>query len=223
MAGIAEVRVAASERMHGDDWDALLAWKNGDAAAAEQLARRHFSALMRFFINKVRSSDDAAELVSETFLGCLRGRPLIEVRGSFRTYLFGVAMNKLRGYYRTQAKRRRELDDFEHLCVAQVLPRSQTSLVMRAQETKLLVKALRQLSLAQQIVVELAYFDELSGEEISATLGIPRATVYTHLHRGRHRLAQIIGAMTEDPMLAGSTVSGLDTWAAEVRARLPRR
>lgn len=203
-----------------DDWEVLLAWRGGDDAAAETLAKRYFPLLMRFFLNKVRDTEDAAELVSETFLGCSAGRERIERARSFRSFLFAVAMNKLRGYYRKRAKRARELDDFGDVCVAQSLPRTPISVVAHAEQTKLLVKALRRLTLAQQIVVELSYFEELSGNEIAELLGVPRATVHTHLHRGRRRLAVIIHELTEDPTMADSTISGLETWAAEVRGKM---
>ena len=202
------------------DWDLVIAWKAGDDEAATRLAHRYFALLMRFFLNKVRDPEDATDLVSETFLGCCVGRDRATMLGSFRSFLFAVAMNKLRGYFRKLAKRERERLDFEELCVAQSLPRSPSSIVARAQQTKLLVNALRRLTMVQQIVVELSYFEELSGNEIAELLGMPRATVHTHLHRGRRRLAEIVGAMSEDPALAESTISGLDTWVSEVRARI---
>lgn len=203
-----------------DDWEVLFAWRDGDRHAGRQLAGRYFSTLMRFFLNKVRNAEDAADLVADTFLGCSASRDRVARRGSFRSYLFAIAMNKLRGYYRKQAKRRRELDDFADVCVAQSLGRAPSSIMAEAEETQLLVNALRRLTLAQQIVVELNYFEGLKGPEIAALLEIPSSTVYSQLHRGRARLAELVSEMTDNPALAKSTVTGLETWALRIRDKI---
>lgn len=205
-----------------DDWSLFFAWRDGDRDAGERLATRYLGLLTRFFLNKVRNPDDAADLVSETFLGCTAGRDRATDGGVFRSYLFAVAMNKLRGYFRKQAKARRELDDFEDVCVASALPRSQVSMVARAQESKLLVRALRRLTLDQQIVLELGFFEALGGPEIAELLGIPPATVYTRLRRGKAQLAVLVHELAGDPQLAESTVIGIDTWARQIRAELDK-
>ncbi|MCB9753534.1 MAG: sigma-70 family RNA polymerase sigma factor [Myxococcales bacterium] len=203
-----------------DDWTVFFAWRDGDERAAEQLATRYFAILMRFFLNKVRDVEDATELVSETFLGCAASKSRAARSRSFRSYLFAIAMNKLRGYYRTQAKRRRELEDFAEVCVADTLGRSPSSIIARAREVQLLVNALRRLTLAQQIVVELNYFEGMRAAEIAELLELPRSTVYTHLRRGRQRLESIITELASSPELAQSTVMGIETWAVEVRAKI---
>ncbi len=203
-----------------DDWELLFAWRDGDGDSGERLANRYFGLLTRFFLNKVKNPDDAADLVSETFLGCTASRERIEASGSFRSYLFAVAMNKLRGYFRKRVKRQRELDDFADICVARSLPKSPTSLIARAEESRLLVRALRRLSLDKQIVLELNYFEDMRGPEIAELLGLPTATVYTHLRRGKQHLAQVIGEIADSPQLAESTVGGLNTWALEVRRKI---
>lgn len=203
-----------------EDWALLSAWRGGDRTAGEHLAGRYFGLLTRFFLNKVRNPDDAADLVSETFLGCTAGRDRIADEASFRSYLFAVAMNKLRGYFRKEAKRRRELGDFEEICVADALPHSPVSMIARAQEGKLLVRALRRLSLDQQIVLELHFFESLRGPEIAELLALPTATVYTRLRRGKEQLAALVHQLAGSPGLAESTVIGLDTWARQIRAEL---
>ncbi len=203
-----------------NDWELLFAWRDGDTAAGEALATRYFGLMTRFFLNKVRDSNTAADLVSDTFLGCVASKGRVDDTGKFRSYLFAIAMNKLRGYYRKQAKRRRELDDFVDVCVATKLPRTPSSLLAHAQEARLLVSALRRLTLAQQIVLELNAFEGLRGPEIADVLGVPVPTVYTHLRRGRKRLEAIVHQIASDPQLARSTVTNLEGWARAVRAKV---
>ena len=203
-----------------DDWDLLFAWREGDMQAADRLVSRYFKVLTRFFVNKVRSAEEATDLVSETFLACTSKRDTVEKIGSFRSYLFAIAMNKLRTHYRCQAKRQRELDDFRTVCVGDSGPPSPSAIVGQAQEVQLLVRALRRLSLDQQIVLELYFFEALRGPEIAEALALPQATVYTLLRRGRARLEALIAELGSDPDLAKSTIVGLDSWIEEIRARL---
>ncbi len=211
----------AVDRQATDDWSLLSAWRDGDSSSGDQLAARYFPLLMRFFLNKVRKVDDASDLVAETFLGCSASKHRSVETGSFHSYLFAIAMNKLRHYHRKQTKRQRELDDFAEVCVDASLGPSPSSIIARAQETRLLVRALRRLTLAQQIVVELAYFEQMRGPEIAELLGAPPSTVHTHLCRGRERLATIVTELAQNSALAESTVSGLETWAREVRVNIP--
>jgi RNA polymerase sigma-70 factor (ECF subfamily) len=205
-----------------DDWALFFAWREGRNDAGERLATRYIGLLTRFFLNKVRNPDDAADLVSETFLGCTAARDRATATGSFRSYLFAVAMNKLRGYFRKQAKARRELDDFEDVCVANALPHSQLSMISHAQEGKLLVRALRRLSLDQQIVLELNFFEDLTGPQIAELLELPAATVYTRIRRGRSQLTALVNELADNPGIAESTMIGIETWARMIRAELDK-
>lgn len=54
-------------------------------------------------------------------------------------------------------------------------------------------RALAQLSPELRVVIVLFYFDDLSGEQIAAALGIRHATVRSRLARGRGRLRALLG------------------------------
>lgn len=199
------------------------AWCEGDNAAGEQLVVRYLGILTRFFRNKVRDPDVAAELISETLTVCTKNRTSLGNADAFRPFLFGVAMNILRQHYRKKAKRARELDDFENVCVGDSDdPRSLSSLANLEQETRLLVRALRHLSLDMQIVLELEYFEELGGTEIAELLGVPRQTVYTRLRRGKERLKEILRELATTPQQVDATLMGIKTWALSVRAEMDR-
>ena len=206
-----------------EDWELFEAWCSGDKVAGETLVRRHLGILTRFFRNKVANPDDAAELTSETLMACTKNRHKVADPSSFRSYLFAVAMNTLRNYFRKKVKRQRELDDFEDVCAGDSdHPRSLGSMAALKQETRLLVRALRRIPLDQQIVLELEYFEGLRGTEIAELLGIPTPTVYTRARRGKERLKDVMAQLADTPALANSTIMGLETWALNVRKELAR-
>lgn len=202
------------------DWQLLVAWREGDDRSGSRLVRRYLPPLTRFFHNKVRNPEDAAELITETMLACTKGRERLEDPQAFRRYLFAIAMNKLREHHRVMAKRRRERDDFQDICVGDRGDRSLGSLIALREETRLLVRGLRRIPLRYQIVLELNYFEGLGGPEIAMLLGVPEPTVYTRLRRGRRRLQVEVEQLAESSDLAASTVRGLDTWVGQIRAQI---
>ena len=139
-----------------EDRELLERWQAGDDRAGNQLARRYFGLLARFFHNKVSNREDAVELVSETLLVCSRSKERIKAQ-SVRSYIFATALNQLRVYYRKQRKRARELADFSEVCTAD-LTHSAVSMIGRKREQQLLVQALRAIPLNLQIVLELKLF-----------------------------------------------------------------
>lgn len=206
-----------------EDWELLDAWRTGDRNAGQALVSRCLGILTRFFYNKVSDPDDVAELVSETIFACVKNKEQVNTPESFRGFLFATAMNVLYRYYRKKAKRRRELADFEDICVGEAAHfRSPAARFEMQQQSRLLVRALRRVSLDQQIVLELSYIEQLSGQQIAALLQVPAQTVYTRLRRGKERLRTIIGELATTPELAESTLMGLETWAQRVRGQIER-
>ena len=61
-----------------------------------------------------------------------------------------------------------------------------------------LVGALRELSPNQRAAIVLRYEADLSVEEIARRMGARPATVRVHLHRGRNRLRELLGAEKSD-------------------------
>jgi len=202
----------------GEDHELLERWRSGDTKAGNLLARRYFGMLARFFHNKVSSRDDAIELVSETLLVCAQKRDKI-VAKSVRSYIFAIACNQLRAYYRKQRKRASERDDFAELCVADVVP-SQVTLVARKREQQVLVQALRRIPLDLQIALELNLFEGMTSARIAELLGIPAGTVRSRLRLGKARLTSAIEAASPNSSLYKSTVSNLDDWASSLRDQL---
>lgn len=213
---------ALSSRTMGEvgDWELLVAWREGDPRSGQQLVARYLGMLTRFFHNKLRDPDRVPDLVSETMLACTKNKQNVNPT-SFRSYLFAVAMNQLRYHYRKSVKRERELNDFEDVFVGDIEDsRSLTSMVDQKQEAQLLVRALRRLSLDQQIILELHFFEGLNGAEIGELLQTPQFTIYTRMRRGKEKLKKLVAQLADDPGLAQSTVMGLQTWAGLVRESL---
>lgn len=211
-------------RVSDPDRELLERWQGGDREAGNELVRRRIGEITWFFRNKVCNETDVPDLVSQTFLGCLQAADGFRGETSVRRFLFRVANNVLFTYIRKKSKRQREQLDFATVCVHELDPRSPSSIVMRRREAQAFVQSLRQIPVGDQIVLELMYFDGLTGREIGEVLGIPEGTVRGRLQRGLQRLReQVQRELDAYRKVRGGeeqvvTVEDLERWAEEVRA-----
>lgn len=197
-----------------DDETLLRAWQGGDTDAGAQLFDRHYDALSRFFRNKV---DDAQrdDLIQQTFMavpGASFGG-----RSAVRTWLFAIAWHRLADHFRAQARRgKNEVAGIEQMSVVDLGATPETR-YERDQEKRLLLEGLRRLPLQQQVVLELHYWEELSGSRIAEILDIPVGTAKTRLRDGRLRLTRILTDIAESDEVLKSTLDDLEGWARRAR------
>ena len=190
-----------------DDADLLGAWHAGEKAAGAKLLKRYFDGVHAFFVSKV-SSRDAEALIHATFLALLeiRDRP---ASSSFRALVFGVARNVLRDHYRRNAQER-GLPVQEQglpLDLGAVRPpeRTETTWLSGAEAYELLalVVALRGLPPADQELLHLYYWEDLSAIDLADMLGLSQSSVSARLRGARDRLASKLLAIAEaDPGIA---------------------
>jgi RNA polymerase sigma factor (sigma-70 family) len=201
------------------DWDRdvelLEAWRGGDDRAGEELFDRHANTVARFFENKVRES--AEDLTQTTFVRMIEGRERVREGRAFRAYVFGIAQNVLREHLRALARGRNIDPDVDTM--AELAPGPSTVVGVR-EEHRVLLEGLRRLPIQQQMLLELVYWERLKSHEIAELLGIQPSTARTRLATARAALGEKLAEIAASPDMLASTVHGLDTWAAELRARL---
>ncbi len=189
-----------------DDFALLDAWRAGDRVAGNTLFERHFESVSRFFKNKVDGGVE--DLVQETFLACVESKASFEGRAKFRTFLLGIARNKLLMYYRRKRGDRTSALD---VSVADMGCRSGSwgSWLARDQEQRLMLAALRRLPLETQMLLELYYWEELSGPELGEAMDLPHNTVRSRLSRARVALRAKVEEPADNPELAAPTPARL--------------
>jgi RNA polymerase sigma-70 factor (ECF subfamily) len=205
--------------MAADDVVLLEGWRRGDAAAGEALFERYYDLVERFFLNKI--SGDTQDLVQETFIACVEGRDRVQDSSRFRSYLFSIAYNVLRGHLRKIYRGGQRLD-LDELSVQQVAPGPGTQLGDR-REQRLLLEALRGIPVDYQVILELHYWEQMTTEDMAEVLSLPVGTVRSRLRRARELLEQAMGRLAESPAELQSTLTRLDDWAERCRLDMQRR
>ncbi|MCH9686695.1 MAG: sigma-70 family RNA polymerase sigma factor [Deltaproteobacteria bacterium] len=202
------------------DAELLQAWRDSDHDAGNELVRRHFMSVYRFFVNKVGGADEVDDLLQRTFLACVEGRDRVRDDASLRGYILGIARNQMLMYVRRRQRDRQRMAPGE-VSVAEISG-SPSQVMAGRDEQKLLLMALREIPLDLQTVVELYYWEELSVAQMAEVLEIPAGTVKSRLFRARDALRQQLEQMNAPDDIRKTTVDGFEHWARSLRAVLER-
>lgn len=206
------------------DTELLERWRAGDEKAGRDLYKRLFPAVSRYFRNKVSVEAESDDLVSTTFLGLLKSRDTFRGESSPKTFVLCIARNKWASWVREQKSARKVIarPDPEDALSAEDLAKSPFSHVAGGREARLLLSALRKLPIELQELLELYYWEELTGPELAAVLELPEGTVRSKLRRARESLERTMTGLASSPEELAGTLSNIDGWARQIREHMGR-
>lgn len=195
--------------------DLLDAWAAGDERAAQALLERNFDRLFRFFELSVPGM--AEDLVQETLLAAVKGRDRYRKESGFAAFLMGIARNKVLMYWRTRSRRPREVDVGS--ASIEALGASPTSIVAQRDAEQRLLRALRMIPLSDQLLLQLHYWDGLSGPQLAVVLDAPQGTVRSRLRAAKTKLR---AELDRSGNQRRDDDDSFDDWVAGLRATLER-
>lgn len=199
-----------------EDAQFLQRWRDGDSDAAQALLGRHFRSVYLFFANKV-SAEFTDDLIQETFVACVESRDRIRVGTSFRAYLLSIARRRLYLMYR----KRNVAERFDPQQVSATrFMTSPSVLVVHHEEQRILLDALRSISLEHQMALELTYWEHLSVAETAQVLDLPLGTLKSRLRRARMALHDKYVELCRSPLQHRATMDDLERWAGSIRKAL---
>jgi RNA polymerase sigma-70 factor (ECF subfamily) len=137
--------------------------------------------------------DDAT---AEVFLVAWRRIESVPGGPDARYWLYGVARNVVRNTER--AARRRTRLSLRLLPVRQTSAPGPEPVVIRLSEDAEVLEAIAALRPADQEILRLSVWEELSNQEIAAVLGIEAHAVTMRLSRARRRLSRRLGMASAD-------------------------
>jgi RNA polymerase sigma-70 factor, ECF subfamily len=155
----------------------------------EQLAMPHFERLYNFACWLTHDRQEAEDLVQETYVKALKGFSSFQPGTNFRAWIYKILRNSFltsRTGLRVTATVPLDLEgDEENLPKVKETPES---ILLQRSDRELVQQALEQLPVAYREVLLLCEVEEMSYQEISATLAIPMGTVMSRLSRARRAL-----------------------------------
>lgn len=151
----------------------------GDEQALVALLQQHEASLYRIAYSYLRSKHDALEAIQEHTYRCYRGIRKVNEPAYIETWLVRVLINICLDMKR---KGQREIpsDDIEGNIPVSTDDANEMSLEV--------MEAIEQLSLAQQELIYLKYFQDRKNADIAHTLQVPEGTIKSRLHTALNKL-----------------------------------
>lgn len=146
---------------------------------------RHFAPRVKAFLMKSGAAPDVAEECAQDVMTTVwRKAALFDgTRASVSTWIFTIARNR-----RIDMLRRDRRPEPEDLTWGPEEPPSPADVLALQQESKKLVEALAALPEKQRLLVERAYFGDLSHSEIASETGLPLGTIKSRIRLALERL-----------------------------------
>ncbi|MBV7364088.1 sigma-70 family RNA polymerase sigma factor [Actinomycetaceae bacterium TAE3-ERU4] len=172
----------------------------------EELALPLLDSLYSSALRLTNNSQDAEDLVQETFAKAFSSFSQYNQGTNFRAWIFRILKNTFINNYR-KSKRMPQLagDEVEDWQLYHAATRDPHMLALAAESKALdripsqeLVQALGSLSEERRIIVYLADVEGLSYKEIAQTLEIPMGTVMSRLNRGRAQLREQLHSLAQE-------------------------
>ena len=155
-----------------------------DRTEFTRLTTKYLPAVYKTALCNCRNTQDAEDIVQETFCALLNSGQSFPDDESVKRWLLRVAVNKSRDLFRSAWRRKT-------VSLEEAADAADGSAPLSSEETDLF-RALQQLPIKYRNVLHLFYYEEYSTREIAQILQISEGTVRTRLSRARKKLQQIL-------------------------------
>lgn len=163
----------------------------GNSAAFDMLFTYYAPRLSRYLRSKVRSPQDADDLVQDTFTRALRGLGCLEQASKFKSWLYRIATNVVYDHIRSQKSQQRlSLVSLEQSWETCAVLHDDRCFEEDVAEGDLFKRALRELPWKERQSLLLDISGNLSRGEIAQRVAISPTSISVYLSKGREHLRQ---------------------------------
>ena len=177
------------------DEELMAAYIAGDKPAFRELFQRYTPLLQRAMARDLKSLEEANDLVQQTFLHLHRSRLDFEPGRKLKPWIFTIALNLKREYFRRNKRRRETSLEDDRVAEPFEGPRGQE----RSDAAREMARALELLPAEHREVIELHWFGGLSFPEVAEVVGSTVSAVKVRAHRGYVALRARLGDAAPDP------------------------
>jgi RNA polymerase sigma-70 factor, ECF subfamily len=160
----------------------------------EQLYEEHAEALLGFLVYRTGDRALAEEILADTFERVLRSRSRFNPRrSSAKTWIYSIALNRLRDLARRREAEQRALD---RSGAGEPGPTDEAA---RVEERSSVAAALAELGEEEREAVSLRYGADLSVAEVAEALGVKVSTAEGRIYRGLRNLRDLLEPVRDQP------------------------
>ena len=161
--------------------DAEALWKmvDGDMAAYRFLFDQHFSDLCNFLLIYLHSKELSEEIALEIFTFIWEKRETLQIKATFKSYLFAAAKNRAISLYRKEQRKLFTSIDSEQSFFLE--DSSSPNLLENIELREIINSAIDKLPEKSRQIYLMAWEQNLSHKEIAEQMGITPKTVENHV------------------------------------------
>ncbi|GAA0137372.1 sigma-70 family RNA polymerase sigma factor [Paenibacillus sp. YSY-4.3] len=163
----------------------------GEQEAFELLVTRYHGPLLNYVTQQLKDRGKAEDIVQETFIRLIRHLRQHGGMEQLRAWLYKVALNLCRDYWRSAAFRS------EHTAAEDIPDNADPApgaeeMLERQEMSKQIAATLEYLPDIQQEVVRMRFFHDLKLQEIAELKEIPLSSVKSHLYGALRKLKRLL-------------------------------
>ena len=162
-----------------NDSEALLRMADGSIDAYRFLFDQHFADLCNFLLIYLHSKELSEEIALEIFTYIWEKRETLQIKATFKSFLFASAKNRAISHYRKEHK-----NMFTSLEVSEPAPdeNSNSQHLMENLELREIIEAaIERIPWKSRQIYRMAWEENLSHKEIAEQLGLSPKTVENHV------------------------------------------
>lgn len=175
--------------------------KEGNLDQMGLLFDRHHRSLYGFFYHHTGLKNESEDLVQTVFMNMIRSRATFTGSHKFETWMYTIARNSLKDYYRKNKKSSAFVDTEQ---VEHQLQDSGTAddKVNRKEEEKILRRALEQLNETDRELLILSRYKEMKYQEIALLLNLSEGAIKVRIHRAVKQLRENYLALSHKTIIS---------------------
>jgi RNA polymerase sigma-70 factor (ECF subfamily) len=166
----------------------------GDVQAYGSLVEKYQYRIFNLIRRLVSQEDVVEDLAQEVFIKVFRKIGDFRAESSFYTWMYKIALNTCRNYYRRQSPTVVELDRYEERdsLPGTVSPETPEEVLFRQRRAGQVREALDKLPPEQKEVLVMRDLEGFSYQEIAVILELPIGTVRSRIFRGRYNMKGLL-------------------------------
>jgi len=191
-----------------NDAEALLQMSDGNVAAYRFLFDHHFTDLCNFLLIYLHSKELSEEIALEIFTFIWEKRQSLQIKASFKSFLFSSAKNRAISLYRKEQKMIfASIDSMQSISYDDS---SSQQLMENTELREIINTAIDKLPEKSKQIYQLAWEENLSHKEIAEQLGITPKTVENHVGIALRKLRESLNPYYQQIFMLTLVLFSLD-------------
>ena len=161
---------------------------SGDELAYRYIVDRYKDYVFNIAFKVLRNHEDAEEVTQDSFLKAYKALKDFKGESKFSTWIYKIAFNSAVSKTRKKVISKEDVNEVPEIQFDNIDILSATDSLKKSERKKYISRALEKLSVEEQVLVTLFYFEENSIAEVSEITGLDISNVKVKIHRARKKL-----------------------------------